>query len=463
MARKYIKSNGTAVAPFGASFSYSSAIPIDNRFVVADKVNLIASATWITNGVNAAYKGLQVYVESESSVYVLTANDPTTEANWKKIATADTVVGGTNYKGVKTDLTALNNVSNPSGGDMYYVTHAVLSGAEGYANADGAFYIYNSEGTSWDKINKEDVSHATTAGTADKLTNARNINGLAFDGSKSVSNFFTCATNTDVVNKEATLTDITAEEGTVIRIKFANENTAVNPTLNGVALKRGNAPFDKWEAGAIVTFTYVGSGNNASWQAHEVNGIDVVADNFTKANFATLDFDNADFENSNEINGDSSDGYSKAPRYFGQQHFSSQQEHDFISPLVEKLLTLAGSPDGKLHFILFKGKRCKFDIDGYNDTLSEQSVKFSFFYTSCSAIGNNQQPTLNPRMVTIEIILTSSDVKFHYQYKDLGGGGGTIDTSALATKQSVNALSNRVKAIEDSYKWVDLDSEVTQV
>lgn len=455
MARKYIKSNGTAVASFGASFSYSSAIPIDNRFVVADKENLIASATWITNGVNAAYKGLQVYVESESSVYVLTANDPTVSANWKKIATADTVVGGTNYKGVKTDLTALNGVSNPVGGDMYYITHAVESGATVYESADGAFYIFN--GTSWDKINKEDVAHATTAGTADKLTNARNINGLAFDGSKAVSNFFTCTTNTDVANKEATLTDITAEEGTVIRIKFANENTAASPTLNGVALKRGNTPFDKWEAGAIVTFTYVGSGNNASWQAHEVNGIDVIADNFTKANFATLDFDNADFENSNEINGDSSEGYSPAPRYFGQQHFTSQQEHDFISPLVDKLLTLADSPDGKLHFILFKGKRCKFDIDEYSNTSSEQSVKFSFFYTSCSVTSGNQQPTLNPRMVTIEIILTSSDVKFHYQYKDLGGGGGTIDTSTLATKTSVNALSNRVTAIEESYKWVDLD------
>lgn len=454
MARKYIKSNGTAVAPFGASFSYSSAIPIDNRFVVADKGNLIASATWITNGVNAAYKGLQVYVESESSVYVLTANDPTIEANWKKIATTDTVVGGTNYKGVKTDLTALNEVSNPSGGDMYYVTHAVLSGAEGYANADGAFYIYNSEGTSWDKINKEDVSRATSAGTADKLTNARDINGLAFDGSKSVSNFFTCATNTDVVNKEATLTDITAEEGTVIRIKFANENTAVNPTLNGVALKRGNAPFDKWEAGAIVTFTYVGSGNNASWQAHEVSGIDVVADNFTKVDFTSLDFNNGD--------GDEEINDTGAPKQLFGLNGEAGAELQYA--LMDKFLALAKNPDGKLHFIQFKTKRCKFEIDTYNESETEgDTVTFSFLYSSYGIKAGNQQRTQNPRMITITFTRKSGGYTYEYKVKDLGGGGGTIDTSTLATKQSVNALSNRVKAIEDSYKWVDLDSEVTQV
>lgn len=228
----------TKGAAFNSSFVYSSAVPIDNRFVVENTSDLTSNDVWKKNGVSNAYVGLQVYCEEDNSIYVLTNAAYNTASNWKKIATSDQVSGGTNYKGVKNSLTALNDVSSPSAGDMYYVTHAELETTEGWLSVDGAFYIYN--GISWDKINKEDAAHATLADSATQLQTTVDINGWGFNGTANIVNLVSCDTAADSAAKTVTATGFTVGNGSTIKVKFTHANSAANPTLNGYNMKRGS-------------------------------------------------------------------------------------------------------------------------------------------------------------------------------------------------------------------------------
>lgn len=432
MARKY--SNGTAA--FAASFKYTSAIPIDNRMVVATLSDLTDDATWKTNGISAAYVGIAVYVESENALYVLTNAAYGTSDNWKKVATVDQVTGGTIYKGVKNSLTELNAVSSPSNGDMWYVTHAALETDTDWGSEDGAFYIHN--GSSWDKINKEDAAFATIAGSANQLTTGREINGLGFDGSKSVTNYVECTTDANVAAKLVTLTDVSVEQGTEIRIKFNNANTAVNPTLNGIPVMRGEEVFDTWEAGAVVTLTCVGTGVNKKWQAHEVEGQSIILRNTSKVDYATFDFSN---QEGVEISP------SAAP--------IGDESMDVRETLFAAMLNLAQNPDGKLHFVKFKGRRYKFDIDGFSSSSDGDSVTFSFLYRQYKTLGAEQ----HAKMITIEWgkKIVNDAVVFNYNYIVSSLIGGGTDISTLATKTEVNELANRVASVENNMKWYDLD------
>lgn len=441
MARKVTK----GIAEFNASFKYTSAIPIDNRFTVATKADLTASETWVENGVSAAYAGLLVYVEGESSSYVLTSADYSSISNWKKIATADIVVGGTSYKGVKNSLTVLGNVSSPSAGDMYYVAHAAYETATDWESEDGAFYIYN--GSSWDKINKEDVSHATTADSASQLTNDITINGLSFNGGNTRTDYVECNTSADVQAKTVTLTNINTDNpGTEIRVKFNYGNNVASPTLNGFVLKRGSEMFDKWEPGTVVTFTLALEGSSTRvWQAHETEGQDIILRNISKVDLSTFDFVNTN------------DGSLPLDESTDEPIANSSADADSVNDLFTRIFGLAQNPDGKLHFLKFNGKRYKFDIDAYRSTNGVDAVVFSFIVSGFQTHGEEQKANLVT--ITWSRTVDNSEYVFEYKYNVSSLIGGTVDTSTLATKSELSGLADRVTAVENSVKWYSLDED----
>ena len=441
MARKVTK----GVAEFNASFKYSSAVPIDNRFTVAAKADLTASETWVENGVSAAYAGLLVYVEGESSSYVLTSADYSSLNNWKKIATADNVVGGTSYKGLQDSLTQLGNVSLPSAGDMYYVDHAAYESATGWDSEDGAFYIYN--GSTWDKINREDVSHATTADSASRLTNDITINGMSVNGGSTRTNYVECNTSADVQAKIVTLTNMdTDNPGTVLRVKFNYGNDVASPTLNGFALKRGSEVFDKWESGTVVTFTLSLEGSSTKvWQAHETEGQDVILRNISKVDLSTFDFINTN------------DGSLPSDNSTDEPIASSSADAESVNELFSKIFGLAQNPDGKLHFLKFNGKRYKFDIDAYRSTNGVDAVVFSFIVSGFQTHGEEQMA--NIVTVTWSRAVENTEYVFEYKYNVSSLIGGTVDTSAFATKSELSGLAGRVTAVESSVNWYSLDED----
>lgn len=69
-------------------------------------------------------------------------------------------------------------------------------------------------------------------GSITKLTTARNINGINFDGTANVVNFAIVNTAGNVGRKTATITNFQPTLGAFVTLKFTNSNTASNPTLN---------------------------------------------------------------------------------------------------------------------------------------------------------------------------------------------------------------------------------------
>lgn len=103
-----------------------------------------------------------------------------------------------------------------------------------------------------------------------KLTTARNIDGMAFDGSSAITHYGTCSTAADATAKTVTLTGFSLVTGARILVKFTNSNTASNPTLNvngtgaksiylRVNVSAGTSVVTSWEAGDTVEFVYDGS------------------------------------------------------------------------------------------------------------------------------------------------------------------------------------------------------------
>lgn len=446
MARKYTKTNGTTVSKKGASSEYSSPIPSDNRSVVARITDLTALETWVTNGVSAAYVGLPVYVEEDAHIYILTNEEYSNADNWKKIPNYGEVAGGTIYKGVTDNTTTLAAIANKQAGDMYYVTHAVASNDANVNTADGAFYIWN--GSAWDKINKEDISHATLADTADELTTARKINGLSFKGNANVSNYFVCST-VNAGAYSATLTGIdTDTEGAEVRVMFSAASSVANPTFNGIPLKRGNTPYTNWKAGTVLTLTLTITGTAPDlvkeWQVHETDGIDIVADNFTKFDFTTLDFENDDQNHLAEG--------SQAPLPFGGAEPSD------IMALFNAMFALGNNDDGKLHFIKFAGKRRKFDVNGTSSVESGgkiyKSVTFSFLYNDYKTVGDAQ----SAKLVTIKWTLnvTDSISTFVYKAVSLIGGTAGVTEADLQASTTITGLNTRLTNLENNSKWYTL-------
>lgn len=108
---------------------------------------------------------------------------------------------------------------------------------------------------------------------ASKLTTARNIDGVSFDGSANVHHFGSCATAAATAAKTVTLDDsmsFTLAKGASVFVKFTNANSVASPTLavNGTTAKAimrygTTAPSTtsktSWEAGSVVHLVYDGT------------------------------------------------------------------------------------------------------------------------------------------------------------------------------------------------------------
>lgn len=70
------------------------------------------------------------------------------------------------------------------------------------------------------------------SGSVTKLTTARNIDGIAFDGTKDVNHYITVSTAAATANKTASITNFKLVTGSSVYVKFTQTNTAATPTLN---------------------------------------------------------------------------------------------------------------------------------------------------------------------------------------------------------------------------------------
>lgn len=76
------------------------------------------------------------------------------------------------------------------------------------------------------------ITSSANVASATKLTTARAIDGVNFDGTATITHFGTCSTAAGTAAKVVSLTSFTLVTGSRITIKFTVTNTAANPTLN---------------------------------------------------------------------------------------------------------------------------------------------------------------------------------------------------------------------------------------
>ena len=77
-----------------------------------------------------------------------------------------------------------------------------------------------------------DIADGGAAKSAEKLSTARNINGMSFDGSANRVNYGTCSTEAATATKVVSCAGFALVTGAEITVKFTVTNTASSPTLN---------------------------------------------------------------------------------------------------------------------------------------------------------------------------------------------------------------------------------------
>lgn len=171
-------------------------------------------------------------------------------------------------QGVKVNGTALTPDSNN------VVDITAVTGVKG--NSESTYR------TGQVNITKGDIGLGNVDNTADanknvlsatKLTTARDIDGVSFDGSKNIHRYGECSTAAGTAAKTVTLSDsmsFTLAAGASVFVKFANANSASNPTLavNGTTAKAimrygttaaGTTAKTSWYSGTVVHLVYDGT------------------------------------------------------------------------------------------------------------------------------------------------------------------------------------------------------------
>ena len=104
------------------------------------------------------------------------------------------------------------------------------------------------------------------ASTANALKNAREIDGVTFDGAASVAHYAPCTTAAATTEKTVLCTNFKLVFGARITIKFGSTNTANNPTLNvnstgakPIYYRGSNIPTEKLVANHVYEFVYNGT------------------------------------------------------------------------------------------------------------------------------------------------------------------------------------------------------------
>lgn len=142
-----------------------------------------------------------------------------------------------------------------------YVDDALGNKQDALTGTQGQVAGFDAEG----KLVAQDVPG--TAVAAAKLSTARTIDGVSFDGSANIKHYGVCSTAASTAAKVVDLDGFTLAVGSKIAVKFVYANTSVSPTLNvndtgAIAIKQyGTTALSTymWHPASVVEFVYDGA------------------------------------------------------------------------------------------------------------------------------------------------------------------------------------------------------------
>ena len=110
------------------------------------------------------------------------------------------------------------------------------------------------------------VKSAEKSNTSDKLSAARTINGVSFDGSQNIANYATCPTSSSEIIKSANINStFIVSTGASVKVLMQQANTAANPSLKvGTTqeyrlVKPDETSYSSWSAGTILDVVFNGT------------------------------------------------------------------------------------------------------------------------------------------------------------------------------------------------------------
>lgn len=216
---------------------------------VRDSINALDSEKTSTDGTNVQVK----VTETDGKISGVSITTDNTENKNNKVASWSATTTDTHYPSEKLVKDSLDGKADK------------VSGA-----TEGNFAALDANGNLTDSGKNESnlsVLEAT------KLTTARNVDGVSFDGSANVHHFGSCSTAAATAAKTVTLDDsmsFTLAKGASVFVKFTNSNTVASPTLavNGTTAKAimrygttapSTSAKTSWQAGSVVHFVYDGT------------------------------------------------------------------------------------------------------------------------------------------------------------------------------------------------------------
>lgn len=216
---------------------------------VRDAINALDSEKTSTDGTNVQVK----VTEADGKISAVSVTTDNTENKNNKVSSWSATTTDTHYPSEKLVKDSLDGKADK------------VSGATA-----GNFAGLDANGNLTDS-GKNEGSLSVLEAT--KLTTARNIDGVSFDGSAKIHHFGSCSTAAATAAKTVTLDDsmsFTLEKGASVFVKFTNSNTASNPTLavNGTTAKSiyrygstvpGTTAKTSWQANSVVHLVYDGS------------------------------------------------------------------------------------------------------------------------------------------------------------------------------------------------------------
>ena len=216
-------------------------------------VTFTGAASGTYDGSRAVTINIPTTGSTSKESLVIQLNGGTTEGDDKF-----TFNGGT-AKTVNITPASIGAAAASHGTHVTYGTSAPK--ANGTASAGSANSVSRS-----DHVHPLQTTVSGNAGSATKLQTKRNIDGVQFDGSASITHFGSCSTAAATAAKVVSCTGFVLETGARITVKFTVTNTAASPTLNvnGTGAKaikyRGAAiSADYLAANRVYTFIYDGT------------------------------------------------------------------------------------------------------------------------------------------------------------------------------------------------------------
>ena len=216
-------------------------------------VTFTGAATGTYDGSRAVTINIPTTGSTSKESLVIQLNGGTTEGDDKF-----TFNGGT-AKTVNITPASIGAAAASHGTHVTYGTSAPK--ANGTASAGSANSVSRS-----DHVHPLQTTVSGNAGSATKLQTKRNIDGVQFDGSASITHFGSCSTAAATAAKVVSCTGFVLETGARITVKFTVTNTAASPTLNvnGTGAKaikyRGSTiSADYLAANRVYTFIYDGT------------------------------------------------------------------------------------------------------------------------------------------------------------------------------------------------------------